>query len=291
MAYCVQCGVKLEAGSTACPLCNTKVHASAEIIGEAGVPLFPEDPTQTTFEHPLLDKNRKGFIELIIAFMAIAVITLIITAFALGSTFSPWLPIVCVVLGGSYFLVAFFVKPFYPYFASWYVVLTVLLLGSIDIFDGTLSWSYYAILSLALYWLVAVLPFWVPKRYQKLSIVGALLSIGAYLPLLDALGGKGLTWSLSIALPTYGVFLFFLLFIVLRIRFGKPTITDIVLSIILATCWGIVAGDFFSLRRAGSSHLLTWSSSVFIVAVCLFIFLTLTITLRRVRNYFNNRLV
>lgn len=291
MAYCVRCGVKLESGSTACPLCQTKVYAPAEIIGEVGVPLFPKDTTQTSFAHPLLDKNRKGFIELIIAFMAIAVITLIITAFALGRSFSPWLPITYVVLGGSYFLVAFFVKPFYPYLASWYVVLTILLMGSIDIFDGTLSWSYYTMCSLLMYWFVAVLPFWVPKRHRKLSIVGALLVVAAYLLIIDALGGGGLTWSLSIALPTYGVVLFALLFVLLRVRFGKPTITDLVLSVVLATCWGVVAGDFFYLRSVGSSQLLSWSASVFVVAICLLIFLTLTLTLRRVRNYFNNRLV
>ncbi|MDD2296763.1 MAG: hypothetical protein PHX79_03000, partial [Sphaerochaetaceae bacterium] len=77
----------------------------------------------------------------------------------------------------------------------------------------------------------------------------------------------------------------------LRMRFGKPTITDLVLSVILSACWGVVAGDFFYLRMVASPRLLTWSSSVFIVGLALFLFLTLNVTLRRVRNYFNNRLV
>lgn len=291
MAYCVRCGVKLEQGSTVCPLCKTEVHAAKEIIGEPGVPLFPEDPLQGAIAHPLLDKNRKGIIELVIAFMAIAIITLVITGFALGDSFSPWFSIICVVLGGSYILVAIFVKPSYPYIASWYVGITILLLLSIDLFHDIGLWPYYAIASVALYWLVTVLPWWMSKRQRKWGFVIAALAIAVFLIVLDALGGNGLAWSLLIALPTYGVVLFSLAFVLLRLRFGKPTITDLVLSVILSVCWGVVAGDFFHLRMIGSPRLLTWSSSVFIVALGLLLFLTLNVTLRRVRNYFNNRLV
>ena len=291
MAYCVRCGVKLVQGSTVCPLCKTEVHAPKEIIGEPGVPLFPEDPLQSPIAHPLLDKNRKGIIELVVAFMVIAVITLIITGFALGNSFSPWLPIICVVLGGSYILVAIFVKPSYTCIASWYVGITIVLLLSIDLLSNVMLWPYYAIASVILYWLIGVFPWWVPKRKRKWGFGVSALAIAVFLIVLDALGGNDLTWSLLIALPTYGVVLFSLAFIPLRMRFGKPTITDLVLSIILSACWGVVAGDFFYLRMVASPRLLTWSSSVFIVGLGLFLFLTLKATLRRVRNYFNNRLV
>ena len=119
----------------------------------------------------------------------------------------------------------------------------------------------------------------------------SVVAVAAYLPALDAATSGALDWSLEIALPTYAVVLVSLGFLVLRMYKGKPSVTDIVLSLILSACWGVVAGDFFHLRSIEAEKLLSWSSSVFIVAVCLLVFLTLNVTLRRVRNYFNNRVV
>ena len=96
MAYCVNCGVKLADGTTVCSLCKTPVHAPLEIIGEKGEPFFPSSDERKSIVHPLFDKNRKGLIELVIAFMVIAIVTLLITSFALVS-FSPWVSIGCVV--------------------------------------------------------------------------------------------------------------------------------------------------------------------------------------------------
>lgn len=291
MAYCVRCGVKLESGATVCPLCSMEVHAPAEVIGQPGIPLFPNDNTDGPFEHPKLDKNRKGVIELVIAFMAIAVITLVITAFALGASFSPWLPIGCVVLGGSYLLVGLFVKPTYQHLATWFAAITIVLLFIIDLSDRSLGWSAYANLSIVLFWLTAVAPWTVHKRNRVYGYVLASVAVAGYLLAIDALSGNLLSWSVTIALPTYGITLVASSFLILRIRFGKPTITDIVMSLILVVCWGVVAADFFHLRTIASPRLLSWSSSVFIVAACIMIFLTLNLTVRRVRDYFNNRVV
>ncbi len=291
MAYCVRCGVKLEPGATVCPLCGTEVHAPTEVIGQPGIPLFPTDNLNGPFEHQKLDKNRKGVIELVIAFMAIAVITLIITAFALGASFSPWLPIGCVVLGGSYLFVGLFVKPTYQHLATWFAVITIVLLFIIDISDRKVGWSAYANLSIVLFWLTAVVPWTVQKRNRVYGYLLATVAVAVYLLAIDALAGDALSWSVTIALPTYGISLVASSFLWLRIRFGKPTITDTVMSLILVVCCGVVAADFFHLRTIASPLLLSWSSSVFIVAVCIMIFLTLNLTVRRVRNYFNNRVV
>ena len=292
MAYCVRCGVKLEPGSTECPLCKTKVIAPDDVVGSPqGAPLFPASGEDGRTVYQRLDKNRKGVIELVIAFMAIATITLVITSFALGASFSPWLPIGLVILGGSYILVAFFVQPIYTRIASWYVPITVVLLAIIDLNDLSLSWSVAAILSVVLYWFVAVVPSIFPKRRLKEAVATSVVAVAAYFPALDAAVSGALDWSLEIALPTYGVVLASLGFLVLRMYKGKPSVTDIVLSLILSACWGVVAGDFFHLRSIDARKLLSWSSSVFIVAVCLLVFLTLNVTLRRVRNYFNNRVV
>ena len=43
MAYCVHCGVELEKGTPACPLCNTPVIDPAELGFPPPRPLYPED--------------------------------------------------------------------------------------------------------------------------------------------------------------------------------------------------------------------------------------------------------
>lgn len=290
MAYCVNCGVKLESGSLACPLCKTEVHASQQVIGEAGTPLFPPADEGRTIDHPALDKNRKGIIELVIAFMAIAVITLFITAFAIAR-FSPWIPIGCVVLGGSYLLVALFVRPTFVKLATWFSIITIVLLTVIDLDDLMLTWSAYANLSIALAWIVAVFPWKYPRSRRETAFRFSLVAVALYLVALDALDDLALSWSLAIALPTYAVALLALGVLVLRIKLGKPTITDVVLSLIAICSWGVVAGDFFHLRSIRDERLLSWSSSVAIVALCIVIFLLLNLTVRRVRDYFNNRVV
>ena len=292
MAYCVNCGVKLESGTTECPLCHTKVVAPPEVIGNHQEPLFPTTESELTkYDYQRLDKNRKGIIELVIAFMGIAVVTLVITAFALGTSFSPWLPIASVVLGGSYILVLLFVQATYTKITSWFVAITIVLLTIIDLDNGRLDWSLYANLSVALYWLIGVMPWMFGKKIRNRLFIVSASAVALFLLAIDFLDNGVLQWSVTVALPTYAIVLIAFAFLFLRIRFGKPSMTDIVLSVILGACWGVVAGDFFHLRSIGSQRLLSWSSSVFIVAVCLLIFLTLNVTVRRVRNYFNNRVV
>jgi hypothetical protein len=290
MAYCVNCGVKLADGTTVCSLCKTPVHAPLEIIGEKGEPFFPSSDERKSIVHPLFDKNRKGLIELVIAFMVIAIVTLLITSFALVS-FSPWVSIGCVVLGTGYLLVALFVKPSYVKIATWFVGITVLLLTIIDLGDLRISWSLYANLSVLLFWICFVFPFMYAYNKKVFGLTIALISIPLYFMALNLLSGTGLTWSISIALPTYLATLVALAVLVLRIHLGKPTITDVVLSLIAVSCIGVVAGDFFHLRTIKFNKLLSWSSSVMVVAIAIIIFLVLNLTLRRVRHFFNNRTV
>jgi hypothetical protein len=261
-----------------------------DVIGKPGEPLFPSQPEASLRpKAPRLDKNRKGIIELVIAFMAIAVITLTITAFVLEGSFVPWIPIGSVILGGLYLLVALFIRITYAKIMTWYSFLTILLIMMIDLDDGQLSWALPTMLSLVLFWLTAVFPWLLHTHQRRVGWIVGLVSIAFYLIALDGLLTGSIDWSLSIALPTYGVVLLSLSFLVLRIHYGHPTVTDIVLSIILSACWGVVAGDFFHLRSIGSGQLLSWSASVAIVAICLLILLTSMVSVRRVRNYFNNR--
>ncbi len=290
MAYCVKCGVKLEGGSVVCPLCNTKVMAPSEVIGEEKFPLLVKEEKPRNKFQPLLDKTRKGVIELVIAFAVIAVITLIITAIALKGTFSPWLAIVSVIFGALYVLIPLLVKPIYSRLATYYLIFTALLVIALNFLIEPKEWAAVVLLSLGFYWVVAVVPFYFSKGKRYLSVVLSLFAVPLFLVLLDAIFDERLSWSLSIALPTYGVVIISLGFSLIRLKWGRPTPTDIILSLILSSRWGVVAGNFFFLRASGSERLLTWGLSPFIVALLLLIILILMALFRRVRNFFTNRL-
>lgn len=288
MAYCVKCGVKLEGGSLACPLCNTKVVAPPEIIGEEKYPLLVKE--EGKIFHPLFDKTRKGIIELVLAFMVIAIVTLIITAIAHKGTFSPWLAIISIIFGGLYFLIPLLVKANYTKITTYYLIVTLLLVIGINFLIEPKGWAAIVLLSLGLFWVLAVVPFYFTEGKRYLSILISIFAIALYLVLLDAISDEYLSWSLSIALPTYGVVIVSLGFSAIRIKWGKPTLTDMIISIVLSSCWGVVAGDFFHLRSIGSQRFLTWGFSPFIVALLLLIILFLAVVFRRVGNYFSNRL-
>lgn len=290
MAYCVKCGVKLEGGSVACPLCNTKVVAPPEVIGEEKFPLLVKEEKPRNKFQPLLDKTRKGVIELVIAFAVIAIITLTITAVALKGAFAPWLAIVSVIFGALYVLIPLLVKPIYSRLATYYLIFTALLVIALNFLIEPKAWAEVVLLSLGFYWVVAVVPFYFAKGKRYLSVVLSLFAIPLFLVLLDAIFDERLSWSLAIALPTYGVVIISLGFSLIRIKWGRPTPTDIILSLILSSCWGVVAGNFFYLRTISSARVLTWGLSPFIVALLLLIILILMALFRRVRNFFTNRL-
>ncbi len=290
MAYCVKCGVKLEGGSLACPLCNTKVIAPPEVIGEEKFPLLVKEEKPRNKFQPLLDKTRKGIIELVFAFAVIAVITLIITAIALKGTFSPWIAITSVIFGALYVLISLLAKPIYSRLATYYLIFTAFLVIALNFLIEPKEWAEVVLLSLGFYWVVAVVPFYFSKGKRYLSVVLSLFAVPLFLVLLDAIFDERLSWSLSIALPTYGVVIVSLGFSLIRIKWGRPTPTDIILSLILSSCWGVVAGNFFFLRTISSERLLTWGLSPFIVALLLLIILILMALFRRVRNFFTNRL-
>ena len=290
MAYCVNCGVKLSSGTKACPLCNTEVIASKQIIGEKEEFLFAPVKTSTKEKHPLFDKNRQGLFELIVAFMVIAIITLVITSFALKS-FNPYIPLVSVVFGGAGLLVAILLKPSYKMFGSLYSAITIILVTLIDLVNFKLSWSVYISSSVFLFWLVFVLPFFNKEQKGRAVTLSALVAIPIYLLFLNYYQSGVVSWAITIAIPTYIAVLISLAVLALRFQFGKPTITDIVLSLITISSLGVVAADFFHLKSIESTKILSWSTSVAVVALTIILFLILNLTLRRVRHYFHNRVV
>jgi hypothetical protein len=291
MAYCVRCGVKLEAGSPACPLCATEVNAPEDVIGQGSEQLFPHPKHEPGERHPLLDKQRKGFIELIVALAVIAIATLAITGWAVGSlVFEPWFAIGCVVIGMGLLLAPLVLPTSYVVLASAYAALLVALLAFIDAQDRLWDWSLYANPAIALFWLVAVFPWILPKR-NRLTIATPVIivAVAAFLLMIDLVEGSGLAWFLPVALPTYTVVLASLAIAAFRIRKGA-TVSETVMAAILVACIGVGSGNLFGLLYLGASEVITWSTSLWIVAACLVVYLTAVATIRKVRLFFTNKI-
>ncbi len=291
MAYCVRCGVKLESGATECPLCNTKVIAGDDLIGKSTDPLFPLTKG-TKDEHMLLDKRRKGFIELVATFMGISIVTLLITGFALKSShnFDPWLPIACVFIGGWYLLSLLLFRLTYTRLATIYTLLTMLLLFIIDIYNFPLTWSLYPIAALGVYWVVGVMPWMLRQRRVLFASIAGIFSIAAFLLVVDALEGGGLSWFFPVALPILVVVVVGVAVLLLRLQRGNLLVSEIVLSIILIATIGVGSGDFFAQRFLGSDQMLSWSLNVWVVAIILGVFLFVLATVKKVRLFFMNKI-
>jgi hypothetical protein len=174
--------------------------------------------------------------------------------------------------------------------ASWYVGLTTVLLIIIDLFGGPLSWSLFTTASLVLYWTVGVF-LWMKQVHRVIRATVALVSVAVYLIIFNLLLNHNLSWSLNVGLPVYAAVLLMMSLLYLRIRFARPSINDIVLSLISTASIGVVVGNFCYLRSIQSPFYLTWSKSVAIVSLCLLIFMALSATVRKVRHYFHNRVV
>jgi hypothetical protein len=292
MAYCVRCGVKLESGATTCPLCQTEVIATREVVGKSTVPLFPGIAAGTKEEYLKVDKRRKGFSELVITFMAISIIILLITGFAIKDehAFDPWMPIGCVLFGGGYLLVLLFCKISYPRLATFYTVLTMALLLFLDGYDFHFVWALYPVAALVVYWVVGVMP-WILKRGRIVyGSIGGIISSALFLLVVDALEGGGLLWFFPIAFPTLAVVVVGFGLLALRLRLGDPTVTELILSVILIASVGVGSGDFFTMRTLHASQLFSWSTYVWIVALCLAVFLFAVATVKKVRLYFANKI-
>jgi hypothetical protein len=290
MAYCVECGVKLEDGATKCPLCHREVIAPIEIIGTAINPLFDARASENEkFPSLKYDKTRKGLIELSITFVGVAIVTLLITGIAIKDSFSPWFPIACTILGSIYLFILLFGKSTYTRIGTLFTIQTIITLFTIDIFNGSLTWSLYAIVGVILLYMIAVFPFYKNRLspIAKMSVMSSVLLVSLFL--FDLIEAHSLLWFFPIALPTFLITLAGFLILILRYIYGHPSLSDIVLSIILNISIGTVAGNFFSLRMEDSVHILTWSKSVLIVVVILILFLIANATIRKVRFYFNNK--
>ena len=290
MAYCVECGVELAPGTQQCPLCGRKVIAPREIIGEREERLFPPPSAGSLRSTPRLDKYRKGITELVLTFAAIAILTLAITGAAFGSVLLFWRPAAYIVTGISFLLVLLFSSLKYTNIASWYALCTILTLIVADSHDQHFTWVAYPFTGLILFYTFGVFMLYrrVPLVLRIMISVTVLLGS---LALFDLFTHRALTWFLPVGIPVVSVVVISLSATFIRYVKGHPSITEMILMLLLSASVSTVAGDFFALRWRGEESLLSWSFSLFVISLLLCAFICITMSVKKVRYYFHNRVI
>ncbi|MBN2859929.1 MAG: hypothetical protein JXK93_06680 [Sphaerochaetaceae bacterium] len=289
MAYCVECGVELAPGTQQCPLCGRKVIAPKEIIQEKEESLFPS-PSYGTVRNALrLDKYRQGITELVLTFAVIAILTLTITGVAFGSVLMFWRPAAYIVTGTSFFLVLLFSTLNYRNIATWYSLLTILTLIVADSHDLQFTWVAYPFTGLILFYTFSVFMLYrrIPIAVRILISVTVLL---ASLALFDLFTHHALTWFIPVGVPVVAVVIITLCVTFIRYVKGNPSITEMILMLLLSASISTVSGDFFALRWKESDSLLSWSFSLFVISLLLCVFIIITMSVKKVRYYFHNKI-
>jgi len=167
MSYCVNCGVKLEEGTSFCPLCRIESKNPLEKSVEPRL-LYPKTPLGQS-EKP---KGRASLLCIISLFLCIPVLI---------TTLSDLLS------------------------------------------DGVWSWSAYVLASMALFYVIAVLPFFLPKNNPLLHLGIDTAATALFLLALNLIGGWhwffpfGLTMVLGIGALTFAL--------ALMLRYGRLTKT------------------------------------------------------------------
>jgi len=289
MAYCVECGVELAPGTQSCPLCGRKVIAPKEIIREKEESLFPSPSYDSVRRSLRLDKYRQGITELILTFAAIAILTLTITGAAFGSVLMFWRPVAYIVTGTSFFLVFLFFTLNYRNIATWYSLLTILTLIVADSHDMHFTWVAYPFTGLILFYTFSVFMLYRSIPIAVRIIISVLVLL-ASLALFDLFTHRTLTWFLPVGVPVVSVVIITLCATFIRFVKGHPSITEMTLMLLFSASLSTVAGDFFALRWKESESLLSWSFSLFVISLLLCAFIVITMSVKKVRYYFHNKI-
>jgi hypothetical protein len=291
MAYCVQCGVKLEDGAKECPLCHTEVVLPPSMHEAKKEPLFPKPMPEKGSGG--FNKTSKGVIELTLAMLLVSEGTIFFSMWFSGNLAYSFMPLFCPFMAVVLFLFAFVAKHSFVTQATVQSVgVSVLLLG-LDASDWILNWSPIAVGAIVLFWVLAVLPSILNKGKKRIvSAVLSILAVFGYLAFLNWLAKGSLTWFFPVAFPTVVVFLLGLGLMCLRF-FGKNKVrlplADLIFFSLIVIFLTICTADLFSTRYLLGVWALRWSISMLAAAVILTLFLLAVSFSRRVRRYFTSQ--
>lgn len=290
MAYCVQCGVKLEEGSKQCPLCNT------EVLLPKGV---QEQPSEPLFAQPLppvgmggITKTRKGVIELILSLFVVSELTVALSMILSGNLSYSFIPLFSIAMAALSLILAFSNKPTFHRQASIQMLLIAIYLIGIDAANLNLSWSLVASPALGLLWMYVVFPNQTrvskaPRRSAAI-VVGATL---AYLALVNVVFSGALTWFVPVALPSLLVLVALccvFLFWFSRRRNKSIPLADIVLGTLVVLFFSATVFDLSLSKFQRGVFSLRWSESLLLSGLIILLFLVSVSVSRRVRRYFTS---
>ena len=204
MPYCARCGVEVDAGVDACPLCSAAIPTFDDLEDEAVKPRYPSTPAEPV---PVTPHQIRMTIWAVVTVIAVASFLVVLTVNLLWTGGSiTWGSFALASIGLLYAIgtttLLLFKRP-------WVVVLSAypsvaVFLALIDIFDGGLSW--YLPLGLPLASATFLVPmvsiilwmFWKDRGANQLAILICLIGVecfGIDLAASGYLGDVGLSWS------------------------------------------------------------------------------------------------
>src|SRR5690606_30779615 len=126
----IRCGVKLEEGSKACPLCKTPVQLPPGMEESKQQPLFAQKLPSRGLGG--VNKTRKGIIELIISLFVISELTVFLSLWLSGNGNQSFIPLFSIAMAALSLILAFSAKPTYTMQASIQCVLVAVYLVGLD---------------------------------------------------------------------------------------------------------------------------------------------------------------
>lgn len=201
MAYCVRCGVELDKGLKACPLCDTEVLLADELNDEQEITAFSTRAPRIRRPKFTMEFS-KPFVFLISFILLIPLLVTLIVDFSMNNTITwSFYPITSLILVWILITYPSFFRgySFFQVFTVDILAIAVFLL-SLDRYSGTFpQWSHYAAISLILIWIFVAAYIFFKNKNIIFTILIWIVSMAAYLWIMS-LFTEG-DWFLSLALP------------------------------------------------------------------------------------------
>lgn len=206
MAYCVRCGVELQKGCKACPLCNTEVILPDEHDPSERVTLFSDRVPRSI--RPRIDLvPSKSFLLLMTFILLLPTLVTLFIDITVNRTITwSFYPITSLVL--LWLLIA------YPAIFKGHTVFQIItmdmlsiavFLMSLDMYSGSFpKWSHYPALSLLLVWVYLAGPVVFSWKRGYLVLITWFLGTAGFLFAIDLLTGEA-SWFLRLALPILAI--------------------------------------------------------------------------------------
>lgn len=260
MAYCVRCGVELQKGLKACPLCNTEVLLPDDKdMGEGMVPFSERIPHQIRPRVNLAPSRAFIFLASFIIMVPLLV-TLLIDFTANRTITWSFYPVTSLAL--LWVLIA------YPSLLKGHTAFQVITMDilsiavfllSLDYYSGSFpEWSQYPALALLLIWIYTAVPFLLTWKRIYLIITIWIFGTAGFLYAIDILTGER-DWFLPIGLPILGLVGFAAIIILMSAKSAKRSYLLTIGTAMFALAVLIIGVDAVINIYIKEKFIVTWS--------------------------------